>query len=115
MNFDEKLRWVLGGLQSIENNRNREFLRELVELLVELAEEHESATHRAASLSRRVEELEQKLELATNLRRENGAYWRPGSPEPGPYCVRCWDEDRRLMHQVPRGEAGKMICPRCST
>ena len=113
MSFDEKLRWVVGGLQSIENTRNREFLRDLVEVLVELSEEHDRASRRAASLARRVEELEAKLDVATGLVWRDGAYWRPGEPEPGPYCAPCWDRDRRLMHRVPRGPGGAMMCPRC--
>lgn len=113
MTFREDVHYVLEGLKSIETLRNREFLQQLMDVLYQAAQEHERVVERAAALARRVAELEERTRLIPSLVAQDGAYWKPGNPEPGPYCVACWDEDRRLIHLVPNAGGPGEMCPRC--
>ena len=111
--FDEILRGVIAGLRTLETLRNREFLRELLFDLVELEQAWRHLDERAAALARRVAELEEKTALADRLVEKDGTLWRPGNEEPGPYCLPCWQEDRKLilLSTAPDGESP--TCPRC--
>ena len=113
MSFREDLRYVIEGLKSIETLRNREFVHELAHGLVRMAEDHERVEARSAALSRRVEVLEGKLARISELVYREGAYWREGHEEPGPYCRSCWESERKLIQLVPRGPSGEELCPRC--
>lgn len=113
MSFQDDLHYVIQGLKSVETRNNREFVHELAMGLVRMAELHEALETRAASLQRRVEELEEKLANVAELVYREGAYWREGHEEPGPYCRACWESEQKLIQLVKRGPAGEELCPRC--
>lgn len=113
MSFHDDLRYVLDGLKSIETLRNREFLNELTLVLLQLSEEYERVSERASGLARRVADLEERTLLVAALVERDGALWRPGTPEPGPYCRTCWGADRRLVLMVPADSGNGVVCPRC--
>ncbi len=111
--FDEILRDVIAGLRTLETLRNREFLHELLLDLVELEQAWRHLDERAAALARRVAELEEKTALAGRLVEDDGALWRPGNEEPGPYCLPCWRKDRKLILLSPAPTGGQPSCSRC--
>ncbi len=113
MSFQDDLRYVIEGLKSVETRNNREFMHELALGLMRMSQLHETLEARAAGLQRRVEELEEKLSRVGELVYREGAYWREGHEEPGPYCRACWESGRKLVQLVPRGPGGEELCPRC--
>jgi len=112
--FDETLRRVLDGLRTLETVRNREFLREVLLEVAELERLHRELEKRCASLERRAAELEEKTaRLSGRLIEDRGALWRPGNEEPGPYCLGCWRDDRKLVLLRTAADRRRTTCPRC--
>jgi hypothetical protein len=114
MAFHDEANRVLQGLQTIESRRNREYLRDLGLSLRDMIREFEALEARAASLARRVQELEEKTRVAGELVSRDGALWRPDNPDPGPYCATCWDRDRKLVQIFGHRDGRGGRCPRCS-
>lgn len=64
-------------------------------------------------LEGRIAELEAKLVLQGEVFRHRDLVFREGDRDP--YCSRCWDVDRNLIH-VMRGAMGVTPkCPECRT
>ena len=52
-----------------------------------------------AELEAKINELAEQLNISHELSYEKDVYWRTkAGSEDGPYCPRCWDVDRKLVH-----------------
>lgn len=66
------------------------------------------------TLKQQVRELETRAKLESELRFEQNVYWRyrdgAEKPETTPYCPRCWDYEKKLVH-LNRGDSQFMyVC-----
>jgi hypothetical protein len=64
-------------------------------------------------LDKKVAELEAKLVLVGEVFRKGDFVYRENDPDP--YCSRCWDVDRRLVHIMKGGLGTRPTCPQCKT
>lgn len=66
---------------------------------------------------RQIRELQEALETKANLVRHGEAYYLADGSEDsddGPYCLRCWEVDHRLVHTLRDPVRGAMHkCPEC--
>ena len=64
-------------------------------------------------LEQRVKELEFALQLTGELKREGNVYFRTREGKTdGPYCLGCWDGDRKLVNIMTFAH-GVIRCGRC--
>ena len=57
--------------------------------------------------------LREQLATAGSLTYRSNCYWRDGHPDPGPFCSRCWDLEKQLIHLGPTFDPKVLGCPRC--
>lgn len=90
---------------------------ELQEKVVELSSSLLELAGDNASLHAQVKELHDKLSVQAAVSFHDGAYWKgeSGPPENGPFCSKCWDDERKLLHMIPRStdDDGVYYCPKC--
>jgi hypothetical protein len=71
------------------------------------------------SLRERIRELEDARQIDEQLVREGNCYYRPvaGSTRHGPFCMVCWDGDRKLINVTSfKSNHGTIIrCERCES
>jgi len=89
---------------------------DLYEKALDLQQQAQELFEENRELKERVRELEERMTFGASLRYERNAYWsRPDySEESGPYCVRCYDDERKGMRMI-RVTDGYAQCPKCST
>ncbi len=90
---------------------DHELHRSVANLQLEAAE----ATNREATLTQRVAELENLLDVRASLEFRDNMYWMPqkeGS-EKGPYCQPCWDSAARLVFLCTGYAYSKYSCLVC--
>lgn len=93
---------------------------ELAELINALADARISASDMKLDLDekdRRIRELESALKVAGSVVRRGEAYFTEageGRSADGPFCSRCYDVDRRLVHLNRHPVHGSQkMCPEC--
>jgi len=66
-------------------------------------------------LKKENKKLNEKLKIKENLEYKNNAYWskKDDDSKDGPFCSRCWDVDKNLVHLHPAGMEGSWVCPHC--
>lgn len=69
---------------------------ELQRRILELQQQALDLTESTRQANERIAELEEELSTAGELQYKDNMYWR-GEGD-GPYCSRCWDKDRKLVH-----------------
>jgi len=86
----------------------QEKIMELREAAIELQEEN-------FTLKAKVKELEEALSFKGQLQRVNNVYYAQsnGTRVGGPYCLACWDGDRKLVN-VMEFSYGVIKCGRCN-
>ncbi len=57
--------------------------------------------------------LREQMATAGALRYRSNCYWRDDHPDPGPFCARCWDLEKQLIHLGPTFDPKVLGCPRC--
>ena len=66
-----------------------------------------------ADLRKENQVLREQLATAGSLCYRSNCYWRDNHPDPGPFCARCWDVERQLIHLNPTFDPRVLGCPRC--
>lgn len=85
---------------------------DLYKQLSEVSLKHLELQDENAKLKTKIMELEEKLKNKDELIPINNAYWNK-SDNDGPFCMRCWDEYKLLMHMINNNNI-LYRCPRCN-
>ncbi|EKD24131.1 MAG: hypothetical protein ACD_81C00100G0007 [uncultured bacterium] len=59
--------------------------------------------------------LKELLKVRDSLEFRNGAYWKIGEKEEGPFCSRCWDVNSKTVRMRPGANRAFHGCPECKT
>ena len=83
-----------------------------------MREEYNTLAEENATLRKELQALkeQQQTELSVHYR-DKAIYKRsPDGTEEGPFCARCWDVDRRLVHtRIVHGSWGPYLsCEQCN-
>jgi len=95
--------------------------QELYQKIVDLRDEIFELRDENLSLKEKVRELLNAADVSNQLTRNGNQYLRrhPDGSESGPYCMTCWDYDRKLVNllKLPRGfiRCGRCDKPRAFT
>jgi len=57
-------------------------------------------------------ELKNVEKINAELRKDENCYRRPGARHVGPFCIRCWDVDRKLVN-LDVTSCLHPVCPAC--
>lgn len=85
---------------------------ELYQKLLDLQRDALGLVEENFALKKENNTLRETDKLESELVAENSAYWR-GAEKVGPYCTRCWDAERKLVHLHPDGNPAYFRCPNC--
>lgn len=59
--------------------------------------------------------IREQQAIDDELQPADNAYWRiKDGKRDGPFCLRCWDVDRKLVRERAGATAGTHYCPDCS-
>lgn len=91
---------------------------ELAELLANARMSVLDAQEEIHRLQKRIRELEASEDVRERLVRRGNVYFlKDGDKEKGPYCLRCYESDQKLMplRTNPPGmrDFGLFVCPHC--
>jgi len=65
-------------------------------------------------LKERLREIEKKKDIADRLHVNDNAYYLDdGKEHDGPFCMRCWDVDGKLVRERLGATAGTHFCLHC--
>lgn len=86
----------------VQKYQNQELYQKIVDLRDEIFEMREANL----TLKEQVRELRQAQEIDDQLVKERNHYFRqhPTKGKLGPYCMACWDADRKLINVSVDGE-----------
>jgi hypothetical protein len=98
-------------LKIADTANNLELYKRLSELQnAVLALEEENRT-----LRDEVRRRDEQRDIGARLRpRDNAYYSDDGKQLDGPFCMRCWDVDQKLVRERHGATAGTHYCPECS-
>jgi hypothetical protein len=66
------------------------------------------------NLKDELREIKAQKEIDDELQPDDNAYWRiKGGKRDGPFCMRCWDVDRKLVRERAGATAGTHYCSDC--
>ena len=58
--------------------------------------------------------LKEDLEIKNSLIHEKNIYWLEKDNEKiGPFCTKCYDDERKLIHVIPCPNPKYIKCPKC--
>lgn len=67
-----------------------------------------------AEKDKTIKELEQQLDLKGKIKFERPFCWiHDGDQKDGPYCQKCYDSDKKLIHLQKRGHKDQWDCLEC--
>ncbi len=82
---------------------------ELYRRILDLQSEVMALLDEIQTLKTQKKDLEKKWEIQESLQFRENAYWRESGD--GPYCLPCWDKDKKLMRMA--GDGGMYSCHTC--
>ena len=111
---------ILGQAKEIAELVRKYNNMELYQKIVDLRDEIYKISEENLSLKERVKELERQQDISAELARDGNVYYRAveGGKKIGPYCMACWDADRKLVNLILGNDAygnGTIKCGRCTT
>ncbi|MBF0011889.1 hypothetical protein HAX40_13030 [Enterococcus casseliflavus] len=90
---------------------------EAVGMLMELQQQAYAILDENRELRLKLEEIERLDEISHQLTFKNDAYFLQNDKEP--YCVKCWDSSRQLVHLTNSSRAmtrhGNKVCSNCKS
>jgi hypothetical protein len=92
--------------------------QELYEKLIELRDGITAMREENLELTQKIKDMTEAQDISAQLVRHGNTYMRnlPNQPQQGPFCMTCWDADRKLINLLKgfdevRGET--IICGVC--
>lgn len=88
--------------------------QDLYQRIVDLRDEIFSLREENLALKEQVRAFEEAADISSELTRKENVYYRhhPDGRTSGPYCLGCWDGDRKLVNVMEF--AYTMKCGRCN-
>jgi hypothetical protein len=96
-------------LRALKGSAGIEIQEKIIEIQAGILEMQEQVTQ----LQKENQALREQLATAGSLSYRSHAYWRQGHADPGPFCARCWDLEKQLIHLGPTFDPKVLGCPRC--
>lgn len=111
---------ILGHAKEVAELVRKYNNMELYQKIVDLRDEIYKLSEDNLTLKERVKELERQQDVSSELVREGNVYRRQveGGQKTGPYCMACWDADRKLVNLILGNDFygnGTIKCGRCAT
>ncbi|MFZ2643637.1 MAG: hypothetical protein WA117_21780 [Verrucomicrobiia bacterium] len=105
---------ILPTYRDIQELLKKGLTLEAQEKIMELREAALQLQEEKLTFEQRVRELEQALVIQGELVRDGNVYFRvrDGGQRDGPFCLSCWDGDRKLIN-VMEFAYGVRKCGRC--
>ena len=87
---------------------------DLYQKIIDLRDEIFTLREQNLEIKERNKELEEALSLKGKIQKEGNVYYVINNDEKdGPFCITCWDDDKKLIHLYE--ERGRIIsCGRCA-
>jgi len=62
-------------------------------------------------------ELKERFRIEENLKFDNDLYWlyKENNSKDGPFCSKCWDDNKKLIRVHSKLSETVYICPSCGT
>lgn len=105
------LQSILGLAQGINNTKLTQEIINLQQSVLKVVTENNDFLKANLKLQTEIEELKSKLEVKEKIRFDGKAYWLG---EDGPYCVRCYDTDKKLCRIIEDTDYLQMKCASCT-
>jgi ribosomal protein L29 len=89
--------------------------QDLYQRIVDLRDEIFELREETQQLKEHIKQLENEEDISKEIYRDGNAYFRnhKDGTKSGPYCLTCWDGDRKLVNLLELGYGAKQ-CGRCS-
>src|SRR5713226_9243811 len=109
MGIVENFKDVLKVADTLNNLELYKKLGELQTRVMEVEEENRT-------LREQLKATHEQNKITGELEVRNNAYWRAnGGRIDGPFCMRCWDVDGRLVRERTGATEGTHFCTECAT
>ena len=106
---------IVGDIKSVAGDLQKLGNIDLYNRLISIQEKVMEVVDRDVELKEENNKLKKEIETGKILEYQNNVYWlktdKPG--ETGPYCSKCYDTDRRLVHLHQRDDPRYLQCPSC--
>jgi hypothetical protein len=103
-------------LKLAEAYRNTELYEKIVTLqadIVTMSGEKVVINEHLLQAKAKIKELEEALSFKGRMILGHNSYWMEDGD--GPFCVRCWEVDRRPIHLLSIRPLTTKTCPQCKT
>lgn len=80
----------------------------LTQITLELEHQTMDMYQENIDLKHKIEKMENDNDFSKNIQIKDGVYYY--KDEPDPYCIRCWDADKKKVH-VFKTDYGTWVCP----
>jgi hypothetical protein len=88
---------------------------ELYKKLSELQNSVYSLEEENRALKEELRRRDEQRDIGSRLHPKDNAYYLDDGKEPdGPFCLRCWDVDRKLVSEKRGATPGRYFCPECA-
>ncbi len=107
------------GANAIREAKNLELYERMLAVygdVMELVEKNRELVEENHGLRDELRVQQEQQNIASELTPADNAYWRTkDGRRDGPYCMRCWDVDRKLVRERAGATAGTHYCRECAT
>ncbi len=97
-------------LEAIKKVATVEVQQQVIDLQAGILEMQE----RLSTLQQENQDLLEKLTIAGTLDYKDGCYRRTSGSDQGPFCSRCWDAEKKLIHLTKTHDPNSMACNNCN-
>lgn len=104
------LQGVLNLAQGLNNTKLTQEIINLQQNVLKVVTENNDFLKANLKLQSEIEELKSKLEIKEKIRFDGKAYWLG---EDGPFCVKCYDTNKKLCRIIEDESYLKMKCASC--
>lgn len=104
MNYSDLSSLIKDIYKLSEKAKDRKLDQEILELDHQTMDLYQENT----DLKHKIEKMESDNDFSKNIQIKDGVYYY--KDEPDPYCIRCWDADKKKVH-VFKTEYDAWVCP----
>ena len=112
------LKTIKEGANAIREVKNLELYERMLAVygdVMELVEKNRELVEENHGLMKQLKAAQEQKDIAFELVPHDNAYWRTkGGEREGPFCMRCWDVDKRLVRERAGATQGTHYCPECA-
>jgi hypothetical protein len=118
---NQAMKAIAGILNTVRDVEGKEAVSKLQDQILDLQSklfsiqsQYEQLAEQKRQAEEKVKQMENDAEISAQLVRHNDFYFRtlPARKKAGPYCLACWDGDRKLVN-VQLFASSQYQCGRC--